>query len=191
MENIAAVNTYSKGFIRNKRLTPPAVRLKTSTIANTHVNTAVDFTLNHPSGKQINLYSRLKEESIILLYFKSGWCPYCNSMLRNFQNYLSNFQSLGADIIGVSLDPYENPLHISKMNNLDYDVVIDPNNEIAKKYGVDLYHDFKMEIKPEDAIFQAVFTINRSSEITYKHINLNTKKVPSPEAVLNSMQLVY
>ncbi len=39
---------------------------------------APDFMLPDATGKMISLYDTLKQAPVILVFYRGGWCPYCN-----------------------------------------------------------------------------------------------------------------
>lgn len=49
---------------------------------------APDFTLSNAIGENINLYSRLKSNRVVLVFYRGSWCPYCNLVLSQYQSIL-------------------------------------------------------------------------------------------------------
>jgi thiol-disulfide isomerase/thioredoxin len=42
---------------------------------------APDFTVKDQSGKSINLNNELKKKTVVLVFYRGEWCPYCNREL--------------------------------------------------------------------------------------------------------------
>ena len=57
---------------------------------------APDFTLNDQNGNKVNLYQLLKKGSVILKWYRGGWCPLCNLELKGFADKVSEINQLGA-----------------------------------------------------------------------------------------------
>lgn len=99
-------------------------------------DTAPNFTLMNATGKKVTLADELKKGPVVLTWYRGGWCPYCNLTLRALQDELPNFQAEGASLIAVSPELPDNSLTTVEKNNLEYEVVSDLDNKVAKEYGI-------------------------------------------------------
>ena len=43
-------------------------------------------------------------ERTVVLFYRGGWCPYCNAQLRSFQRALHKLAELGARVVALSID---------------------------------------------------------------------------------------
>lgn len=95
-----------------------------------------NFTLNNALNKSISLYNELKNGPVILTWYRGGWCPYCNITLHYLQEKLPEFRKAGATLIALTPELPDNSLNTSEKNHLEFTVLSDIGNIIAKKYGV-------------------------------------------------------
>ena len=55
--------------------------------------------------------SRLLEKGpVVAIFYRGGWCPYCNLELRAWQSHLSELNSLGATLVAISPQTPDNSL---------------------------------------------------------------------------------
>jgi hypothetical protein len=63
---------------------------------------APDFMLSDAQGRCVRLQSLLAQGPAVLVFYRGGWCPYCNLHLRGFQRALPELQQFGAQIVAIS-----------------------------------------------------------------------------------------
>ena len=63
-----------------------------------------DVQLQTADGKAFNLKQELAEQPTVLIFYRGGWCPYCNLQLSQLQKIESQLQDLGYQIIAISPD---------------------------------------------------------------------------------------
>ena len=97
---------------------------------------APDFKLKNANGQTVQLYEELKKGPVILTWYRGGWCPYCNITLHYLQEELPNFKKEGASLIALTPETPDSSLSTIEKNALEFAVLSDLNNVIAKKYGI-------------------------------------------------------
>jgi peroxiredoxin len=65
---------------------------------------APDFTLNDPEDKPVSLYSKVGKSKLLLVDFWASWCPPCRQENPNLVKVWKEFNKMGFDVFGVSLD---------------------------------------------------------------------------------------
>lgn len=111
---------------------------------------APDFALPGPDGQMVRLRNELARDPVVLIFYRGGWCPYCNLALRAFQQALPALAKAGAGLIAVSPEAPDRVMTTREKNALGFHVLSDRGNEVARRYGL----VFEM---PEDmrAIYRA------------------------------------
>lgn len=99
-------------------------------------DTAPNFILTNASGDSIELSEYLKKGPVILTWYRGGWCPYCNLTLHHLQLELPNFKSYGASLIALTPELPDKSLSTAEKHNLDFEVLSDIGNKVAKEYGI-------------------------------------------------------
>lgn len=97
---------------------------------------APDFTLNDANGNPVQLTELLKQGPVILNWYRGGWCPYCNLTLRSYQANLDQIAQAGATFVAITPETPDNSLTTTQKNELEYPVLSDPGNQVARQFGL-------------------------------------------------------
>lgn len=97
---------------------------------------AHNFTLKNALNESVTLYDQLKNGPVVLTWYRGGWCPYCNITLHALQEKLPEFKNEGATLLALTPELPDNSISTSEKNNLEFSVLSDVGNTIAKEYGV-------------------------------------------------------
>ena len=62
------------------------------------------ITLRTPENEPIDLNAEIARKPTVLIFYRGGWCPFCNMHLGRLQTIESNLIELGCQIIAVSPD---------------------------------------------------------------------------------------
>lgn len=97
---------------------------------------APNFTLTNAVGEEVALHNELEKGPVILMWYRGGWCPYCNLTLRAMQQMLPEFEKEGASLIALTPEVPDKSLSTSEKNELEFTVLSDLDNQVAREYGV-------------------------------------------------------
>ncbi|WP_276353125.1 peroxiredoxin-like family protein [Cohnella caldifontis] len=97
---------------------------------------AEDFTLNNANGVAVNLRERLAAGPVVLVFYRGGWCPFCNIQLRAYRSALPEIEALGAQLVAVSPQSPDNALSQQQKEDLRFQVLSDTNGMAAALYKV-------------------------------------------------------
>ena len=98
--------------------------------------TAINFTLPNALGEKITLYDELENGPVILMWYRGGWCPYCNMQLHYMQEMLPEFKKLGASLIAITPETPDNSISTKEKNDLEFEVLSDLDNKVGYEYKV-------------------------------------------------------
>lgn len=87
-------------------------------------------------GETVTLSQELAKGPVVLIWYRGGWCPYCNIQLKSFQDELETIKAAGAQLIAISPEKPDNSMTTAQKNNLQYHVLSDFDNGAAKEYGL-------------------------------------------------------
>ncbi|MDA6082881.1 redoxin domain-containing protein, partial [Escherichia coli] len=59
---------------------------------------AVDFKLTNALGRDVILFEELAKGPVVLVFYRGGWCPFCNMQLKAYQQILPEVQAIGAQL---------------------------------------------------------------------------------------------
>ncbi|MFK8258377.1 peroxiredoxin-like family protein [Erwinia sp. AnSW2-5] len=149
---------------------------------------APDFTLPSSDGKSVSLYEVLRNHNVILSFFRGNWCPFCMAELSHYQDAINKKTVESAKIIAISPQRVEFNSAATKENGLNFNVLSDQGNKIAKQYGLvftlqesmrDTYKKLgaDLEMFNGDTTYQlpipATFIIGKDKKITFASVNTN------------------
>lgn len=97
---------------------------------------APDFTLFDAMRRKVSLSDTLEQGPVILVFYRGGWCPYCNLELRSYQRYLPEICKAGAQLIAISPQSPDTSLSTQEKNALVFPVLSDTENEVAEAFGI-------------------------------------------------------
>ena len=92
--------------------------------------------LPNATGNIVNVNQQLASGPLVLSFYRGGWCPYCNLELKALQAKLPEIQALGAQLIAISPETLDNSLSTTEKNALEFEVLSDRGNQIARTFGL-------------------------------------------------------
>ena len=143
---------------------------------------APDFALSNATDKTIKLSELLKKGKVVLTFYRGSWCPYCNLQLSHYQKTLNEIHDLGAELVAISPQTPDESLNIKEKNELDFEVLSDNGNIVARKYTTvfknadapvntmtELGFDFDAHYSDDsrELPIPAVFVVNKDATILF------------------------
>lgn len=95
---------------------------------------APEFTLINAVGEKVALYDTLLAGPVVLVWYRGGWCPYCNLQLKQIQDRLADIQAAGGQVVAISPELPDKGITLSERHNLEFHVLSDVNNRVADLY---------------------------------------------------------
>ncbi|QYK52275.1 MAG: AhpC/TSA family protein [Fimbriimonadaceae bacterium] len=93
-------------------------------------------TLLNLEGKKTDLTSIAGDKPTVLIFYRGGWCPYCNRHLSELAKIEGDLMEMGYQMVAVSPDtPAELNKSVEK-NSLKYKLFSDSSAEAAKQFGI-------------------------------------------------------
>jgi peroxiredoxin len=96
-----------------------------------------DADLLDVDGRPVTLYRLLDARPAVVIFYRGGWCPWCNLALRTYQRHLVPFLDEN-DVALVALSP-QRPRESAGMadrNQLTFVLASDPGNTLAHRLGI-------------------------------------------------------
>jgi peroxiredoxin len=99
--------------------------------------TLADFTLPDADGAPVSLGELLAEGPAVIVFYRGGWCPYCNLALRAYQaELLPELGRYGARLVAISPQSPEKSLRTKEKAELAFTVLSDAGAETARGLGI-------------------------------------------------------
>jgi peroxiredoxin Q/BCP len=97
-------------------------------------DTAPDFTLNDQDGKSISLAS-YKGRRVVVYFYPRDDTPGCTKEACQFNDALSQFATLDADVVGISRDGADSHQKFRAKYGLTFELLSDPDHTVMEAYG--------------------------------------------------------
>lgn len=110
-----------------------------------------EFELTNATGETIKLSDLLEKGPLVISFYRGGWCPYCNIELRALQDSLWAIREQGAELVAITPEVPDQSLSTREKNELDFEVLTDTHNKVAKQLGI--VHQIDEEL---DGIYQSL-----------------------------------
>jgi peroxiredoxin len=125
---------------------------------------APDFTLHTTPDQTVSL-SEFRGQPVILAFYPADWSPVCGDQMALYNEVLPEFQRLGAELLGISVDgvwchiafAHDRALHFPLLSDFE------PKGAVAKTYGVYRAQDGTSE--------RALFVIDADGVIAWSHVS--------------------
>lgn len=165
---------------------------------------APSFILPNAQAKIISSEELLQQGKVILTFYRGAWCPYCNLALSSYQQILGTIKEAGTQLVAISPMTPDNSLNMQQINNLQFEVLSDIGNTVAKQFTT----VFRNADKPVDAMYDlgydfdgfygdndrelpvpAVFIIDQNSTIIFAQAESGDyRERVEPQAILDALQ---
>ena len=97
---------------------------------------APDVTLPDATGAAVSLATLWSRGPLIVVFYRGGWCPYCNLGLRAWQSHLPEVAARGATLVAISPQTPDHSLSTVEKNALAFPVLSDSMLAAADGFGV-------------------------------------------------------
>ena len=150
-------------------------------------------TLKNSTGVEFQLSEIIKQKPTVLVFYRGGWCPYCNVQLSRLAAIENQIIDLGYQIIAVSPDNYANLKTTEEQDSFHYQLFSDPEAKLIQHVGIGFKTDLKTKgyiaAKTKGKVTEilpvpTVMIVNQKGEILFEYINPNYKTRLSSEMLL-------
>jgi peroxiredoxin len=88
-------------------------------------------------GQPATLAQNLGGKPAVIVFYRGGWCPYCNITLRTYQAQLvPALAERGIGLVAIGPEAPDGSLSTKESKELTFTVLSDPGNQIAGQLGI-------------------------------------------------------
>lgn len=95
-----------------------------------------DAVVRDLEGRERKLLEVLNGKPAVLIFYRGGWCPYCNLQLGKLQKVEKSLQDLGFEIFALSPDKPENLKQSIAKHSLTYTLLSDSQVHAGRAFGI-------------------------------------------------------
>ena len=145
-------------------------------------DTAPEFTVPLANGdvESFTLSTALADGPVVLAFFPGAFTRVCTNEMCAFEDDLSGFESVGAQVYGVSVDSPFALNEFRAQNDLSFGLLSDFEREVIDAY--DVRTDFA-DIGVHGLAQRAVFVVDADRTVTYVWIGEHPGVEPDYESV--------
>lgn len=160
-----------------------------------------DATLLNTKGEKVQLATLLVQKPTVLIFYRGGWCPFCNVHLAEISKIEKDILQAGYQIIAISPDDYQNLQNTAETGKLSYQLLSDAKGELLQAVGIafrapDKAKEFiasKTKGKVTEILpVPSLMIVDKNRTILFEHISPNYKQRISSKllmAVLKSINI--
>ncbi|MDA3960439.1 MAG: peroxiredoxin-like family protein [Planctomycetota bacterium] len=160
------------------------------------------LTLTDAGGTAVNLRAAVAEQPVVLIFYRGGWCPYCNTHLAELGAGHEQIAATGWQVIAISPDAPEQLAATNNKHHLPYRLLSDADASAIRAFGLaftvdeatrDKYRGYNIDLEAASghSHYQlphpAVYLVDQSGTIRYAHHNQDYKQRLSLAQVLSAI----
>jgi peroxiredoxin len=143
-----------------------------------------DAVLKSPDASDHSVLGIIGEKPTILLFYRGGWCPFCNAQLAEIQTIENQIIKLGYQIVAISPDSPENLKLTDEKNKLSYSLYADSDGALTKAIGIAFKSPEKYGFMLSEKSgglnegflpVPSVFVVDTTGKILFEYINPDYK----------------
>lgn len=162
-----------------------------------------DSQVQNLDGEKINLSDFVNGKQTVLIFYRGGWCPYCNLQLASLNDIEKDLLNLGYQLVAISIDKPEKLKESIDKHALTYTLLSDSKAEASIAFGLafrvdDKYNEMlkSHNMSLEDASGEthhilpvpAVFVLDKDGVIQFEYVNPDYKVRLNGEILLKAAE---
>jgi peroxiredoxin len=163
-----------------------------------------DVTLRTVDNQEVKLRTLVAEKPTVLIFFRGGWCPFCNAHLSSLLGIEQELNKEGVQLIAIGMDQPSKLRETMQHDKLDYTLLSDSDATAVKAFGIAYKVDdatlarmksFNVDLDAatgnSDHILPhpSVFVVNISGIIRFVHADTDYKVRLAAAKVLEAAKL--
>ena len=160
-----------------------------------------DVSLRTMEDKSVRLRQLISDKPAVLVFYRGGWCPFCNMHLQSLSSIKDDLAKEGVQLIAISMDQPSKLRETMEKDKLDYTLLSDSDASAVKAFGISYKVDDATVEKMKnhkvdlDAAtgndnhilpHPAVFVVDTKGVIRFVHVNPDFKVRLEPSKVLEA-----
>lgn len=159
-----------------------------------------NFVLSNQLGQQRSLAELHKAGPVVMVFYRGGWCPYCNLELRAYQQILPQLKAAGAKLVAITPELPDSSLSTVEKNELEFEVLSDVGADYAKEIGLafslpeelrEIYANLGGDLEKFNGVgnfnlpIPATLVVDTDGKIAFAHVDVDYTTRANPEDVLS------
>jgi len=95
-----------------------------------------DAVVQNGKGEDVNLRALVAQKPTALIFYRGGWCPFCNKHLGEVASIQDQITERGYQIVAISTDRPEDVAVVEKNGKFPYSILSDSTVAAATAFGL-------------------------------------------------------
>lgn len=162
-----------------------------------------EVTAKDLDGREIRLAELAPKGPTLLVFYRGGWCPFCNFQIRELATAAPKFAARGIGLLAVSVDRPDEGVKTRARYTLPFPVLSDSdlafangfnvanhvsNEEVARLGGFGMDLEGSSARKHHVIAVPSLFLIDRAGVVRWAHADTDYKTRPAPEQILSALE---
>lgn len=128
----------------------------------------------------------------LVIFYRGNWCPICTAQVNELGKFEKEFDALGIRITLISPQSHEKSRKHAKKVGMDYDFLVDVNNEAAKKLGILHEHGvpkgFEVLGYETNVPKPTTFVLDKNGKVIFADLTTNYRLRTKPEDIIAALK---
>lgn len=147
-------------------------------------DTAPEFTLPDPDGKEVSLTS-LRGRKVVLYFYPAASTPGCTTQACDFRDNIASLRGAGYEVLGISPDTLEKQRKFRDHEHVPYPLLCDPSRSVINAYGV--WGEKKLYGKTVVGVIRSTVVIDARGDV--EHVFSNVKATGHVAKLMRDLSL--
>ncbi|BDP99968.1 thioredoxin-dependent thiol peroxidase [Aquiluna sp. KACHI24] len=135
-------------------------------------DSAPKFTLKNQDDQSVSLDS-LAGQKVVVYFYPAASTPGCTTQACELRDNINTLKSAGYTVLGISPDLPGKLKKFKDKENLNFDLLSDPDNAVQQAYGA--YGEKSMYGKTYMGTIRSTFVVDESGALTHVLYNVKAK----------------
>ncbi|MGM0577371.1 MAG: peroxiredoxin family protein [Myxococcota bacterium] len=164
---------------------------------------APDFTAQTTEGEEVTLSQLNERGPLLLVFYRGGWCPYCNAQVHRFTKAYPRFEEAGVLPVFISSDEVDAAVMTEEHYTIPFPVLADPDLHAIEAFDVAFQMDdatveklkgFQIDTEAwsqrqhQTIAVPSVFLVDGDGTVRWAHVSRDYKSRPSVDELLGVVE---
>jgi peroxiredoxin len=161
-----------------------------------------DFVLLDEQGRAVDGSSLIGPRPLVLVFFRGGWCPYCDVTLRALEEARVGIEAAGAELVAISPEPPDHLGPITAAKGLRFRLFSDPGLRLTRACGLHfeftdahaaLYERLGLDVPSNHVVrdwslpIPATYIVDRAGTVVWSFVDPDWTRRAEPDDFLKAL----